>query len=68
LASKVLELQTPVQAAVDISPAEPFHSTVNAMAAVYKTLSSGSSHDKPAEGRKNKQRVLILVSLSQSVF
>jgi hypothetical protein len=31
------------------------------MAAVYKTLSASSTHEKESEGRKNKQRVLILV-------
>ncbi|KAF2747727.1 brix domain-containing protein 2 [Sporormia fimetaria CBS 119925] len=32
------------------------------MAAVYKTLSSATKEEKPTEGRRNKQRVLILSS------
>lgn len=31
------------------------------MAAVYKTLSSSAAQEKPSEGRRNRQRVLILV-------
>jgi hypothetical protein len=31
------------------------------MAAVYKTLSASGTQEKSTEGKKNKQRVLILV-------
>jgi predicted transcriptional regulator len=37
------------------------------MASVYKTLSKSDSHEKEPGEKRNKQRVLILVRLSQKI-